>query len=77
MGDLVARLLSYNFETYGAFVSTKYHLKDKVAGSNFLSLELIHNNVHVFSGGYESGSTGHMADIAVAAFDPIFWLHHR
>ncbi|KAF9444741.1 polyphenol oxidase [Macrolepiota fuliginosa MF-IS2] len=35
------------------------------------SLEAIHDNIHVLIGG-----NGHMSDPAVAAFDPIFWLHH-
>jgi tyrosinase len=35
------------------------------------SFENIHNLVHNALGGY-----GHMSDIAISAFDPIFWLHH-
>ncbi len=35
------------------------------------SLEGIHNNYHVYIGG-----DGHMGDPRVAAFDPVFWLHH-
>jgi tyrosinase len=35
------------------------------------SLESIHDSVHV-----DVGGSGHMGDPAVAAFDPIFWLHH-
>ena len=35
------------------------------------SLESIHDGVHV-----DVGGSGHMGDPAVAAFDPIFWLHH-
>jgi tyrosinase len=35
------------------------------------SLEGIHDTIHVDVGGY-----GHMGDPTVAAFDPIFWLHH-
>ncbi|KAK1999196.1 Di-copper centre-containing protein [Colletotrichum falcatum] len=35
------------------------------------SLEDIHNAIHNYTGG-----GGHMSDPAVAAFDPIFWLHH-
>ena len=35
------------------------------------SLESIHDDIHV-----DVGGTGHMGDPAVAAFDPIFWLHH-
>jgi tyrosinase len=35
-------------------------------------LEQLHNNVHVWVG----GENGHMGDIQLAAFDPIFWAHH-
>ncbi|GJD05469.1 tyrosinase [Colletotrichum higginsianum] len=57
----------------------------------FLSLEMIHNDIHVFVGGLgytrnptvpdktQSGTTyeyGHMTDLGFADFDPIFWLHH-
>jgi len=42
------------------------------------SLEAIHNTVHGVVGGPGSSSTtgGHMSYLAVAAFDPVFWLHH-
>lgn len=36
------------------------------------SLEDTHNSVHGLTG----GTGGHMGDPTVAAFDPIFWLHH-
>ena len=35
-------------------------------------LEQLHNNVHMWVG----GNNGHMGDIQLAAFDPIFWAHH-
>jgi tyrosinase len=35
------------------------------------SLEGIHGNYHGLIGG-----TGHMGAVAVAAFDPVFWIHH-
>ncbi|KAF9005143.1 tyrosinase [Cyathus striatus] len=40
-------------------------------GSTSNSLEAIHDNIHGYVGG-----GGHMSDPAVAAFDPIFFLHH-
>jgi tyrosinase len=40
-------------------------------GSTTNSIEAIHDNIHVLVGG-----DGHMSDPAVAAFDPIFFLHH-
>ncbi|KAE8363174.1 hypothetical protein BDV27DRAFT_159078 [Aspergillus caelatus] len=36
-----------------------------------LNLEFIHNYIHGCTGG-----DGHMANVPVAAFDPLFWLHH-
>ncbi|RDL34449.1 Uncharacterized protein BP5553_07577 [Venustampulla echinocandica] len=38
---------------------------------SYSSLEDIHGNLHVFTGG-----NGQMGSVPVAAFDPIFWLHH-
>ncbi|KAF8903867.1 tyrosinase [Gymnopilus junonius] len=40
-------------------------------GSTSNSLEAIHDGIHV-----DVGGNGQMADPAVAAFDPIFFLHH-
>ncbi|KAF9560844.1 tyrosinase [Agrocybe pediades] len=40
-------------------------------GSSSNSLEAVHDGIHVSVGG-----NGHMSDPAVAAFDPIFFLHH-
>ncbi|KAG8988915.1 hypothetical protein FRB94_000326, partial [Tulasnella sp. JGI-2019a] len=40
-------------------------------GSSSSSLEAIHDGIHV-----DVGGDGTMSDPAVAAFDPIFWLHH-
>jgi tyrosinase len=36
------------------------------------SLEDIHGNYHVIIGNIP----GHMSQVAVAAFDPVFWFHH-
>ncbi|KAJ9425850.1 hypothetical protein QL093DRAFT_2588244 [Fusarium oxysporum] len=52
--------------------------------TGYLSLEYIHNNVHNLTGGSnwekrgEIGGygLGHMSDVPVSAFDPVFWLHH-
>lgn len=35
------------------------------------SLEGLHNSYHDNIGG-----SGHMSSVPVAAFDPIFWMHH-
>ncbi|KAL2827352.1 hypothetical protein BDW59DRAFT_171376 [Aspergillus cavernicola] len=44
--------------------------------AEYLSLEMIHNNIHNWTGGAEPHAMGHMSDVPVASFDPIFWLHH-
>ncbi|KAM5350817.1 hypothetical protein ACJ41O_007322 [Fusarium nematophilum] len=79
LADSVNRMFSENYnKTWGQFASTKWiregHGSDT---TGFLSLEYIHNNVHNIVGGsdYKYG-VGHMSDVPVAAFDPIFWLHH-
>ncbi|KAG7085489.1 hypothetical protein E1B28_003052 [Marasmius oreades] len=40
-------------------------------GSSSNSLEAIHDGIHV-----DVGGRGHMSDPSVAAFDPIFFMHH-
>lgn len=42
------------------------------------SIENLHDNVHSWCGGghYGEPGFGHMSWVPVAAFDPIFWLHH-
>ncbi|KZT37557.1 Di-copper centre-containing protein [Sistotremastrum suecicum HHB10207 ss-3] len=47
--------------------------------SSHTSLESVHNTAHHSIGGdftLPGFGTGHMADQSIAAFDPIFWLHH-
>ncbi|KAF2004872.1 Di-copper centre-containing protein [Amniculicola lignicola CBS 123094] len=50
---------------------------------SFDSAEGIHNNLHNWCGGpadidwsTKTAVQGHMSNVPVAAFDPIFWLHH-
>jgi tyrosinase len=51
-------------------------------GYAFDSVENIHDNLHGWCGGDVTtindgiALLGHMSDVTVAAFDPIFWLHH-
>jgi tyrosinase len=76
LADAVNRMFSPRYNaTWGQFASTKWTLEGTNTG--YLSLEYIHNNVHNITGGgnYATG-VGHMSDVPVAAFDPIFWLHH-
>ncbi|XXH02875.1 hypothetical protein Hte_009263 [Hypoxylon texense] len=79
--DAVFRLLTYEYTTkYVHFATDKYDPKslknapgDKAKG--YLNLEQIHNSVHDLTGSGDTGY-GHMSAVAVAAFDPVFWLHH-
>nr|POE68798.1 tyrosinase [Quercus suber] len=58
------------------------HFSNDDAGSSSSkcsnSLEAIHNTIHNTAGGPGSStvSSGHMTYLSLAAFDPIFWLHH-
>ncbi|OJJ44489.1 hypothetical protein ASPZODRAFT_18679 [Penicilliopsis zonata CBS 506.65] len=102
IADNVARLLTDDyFLDYNKFSSTRY-AKHNSNGSDpcateWLSLEMVHNNIHMWVGGYTGTSTGgytsdsededdepvkgetfdgHMANVPVAGFDPVFYLHH-
>ncbi|KAL2070465.1 hypothetical protein VTL71DRAFT_13491 [Oculimacula yallundae] len=55
--------------TYNAF-STTLQIRGQPP-SQYSSLEDVHNQLHGFIGG-----SGQMGNPAVAAFDPIFWMHH-
>ncbi|KAF7591406.1 hypothetical protein BBP40_001567 [Aspergillus hancockii] len=74
----VFRILSENyFQSYGPFATTRYKReKGPTKALEFFSLEQIHNNIHLWTGGGADTTDGHMANVPVAAFDPIFWLHH-
>ena len=60
--DKVFNLLAFNHD----WVTMS---NDTADGAN--SLEGIHDNIHFYIGGL-----GHMGDVPMAAFDPIFFLHH-
>ncbi|KAK6337080.1 hypothetical protein TWF718_009866 [Orbilia javanica] len=79
LANAVSRLLSHQegapTAVYECFASTRQY-RDPSNPTvrpplNWFSLEGIHNNLHNWSGG-----DGHMADVPVAAFDPLFLLHH-
>lgn len=82
ISDLVSRLLTDNYLKTWRYFSSTAHGPDgvKPAGvspTQWLSLEQIHNNIHGFTGGSSGNDgVGQMQTPAVAAFDPIFWLHH-
>ncbi|BCS28232.1 uncharacterized protein APUU_61280S [Aspergillus puulaauensis] len=68
--ELVYRLLTYPID-YTEF-STTAVANDSPKVSADVNIEFIHNNIHWWAG----GEGGHMSQIPVATFDPIFWLHH-
>ncbi|CVL09423.1 related to tyrosinase precursor (monophenol monooxygenase) [Fusarium proliferatum] len=53
----------------------------KALGKTTGSIEGFHNDYHGFIGGFAGDpkddiTGGHMGSVPVAAFDPIFWIHH-
>jgi tyrosinase len=63
-------LLAY--KTFGPMGNNRADRKlPNMPWANFGSLEDIHNTVHGAVGG-----EGNMGNVGIAAFDPIFWLHH-
>ncbi|KAM0549462.1 hypothetical protein ACHAPJ_009448 [Fusarium lateritium] len=77
--DAVNRMYCKGYNTtWGQFASTKWIAEGNgCPETGYISLEYIHNNIYNLTGGsdYATGM-GHMSDVPVAAFDPIFWLHH-
>ncbi|KAL4785045.1 hypothetical protein BJX76DRAFT_367191 [Aspergillus varians] len=68
--ELVYRLLTYPID-YEEFATTALDKSEPKVSAD-VNIEFIHNNVHWWVG----GNGGHMSQIPVATFDPIFWLHH-
>lgn len=68
--ESVYRLLTYDVP-YEVFATTNMDPGD-VEPLGYLNCEYIHNNVHNWVG----GAAGQMGDVPVAAYDPIFFLHH-
>ncbi|KAL3487186.1 hypothetical protein BJX62DRAFT_246212 [Aspergillus germanicus] len=69
--EMVYRLLTVPME-YSSFATTAQLSNDQTVASD-VNIEYIHNNVHGWVGG---DYNGHMSQIPVATFDPLFWLHH-
>jgi tyrosinase len=46
LGQMVYRVLNYDYTYYGEFASTKYN-NDDPSTYTFLSLEFVHNDLHV------------------------------
>jgi tyrosinase len=68
--ESVYRLLTYDVD-YEVFATTNMDPSD-ADPLGYLNCEYIHNNVHNWVG----GDAGQMGDVPVAAYDPIFFLHH-
>lgn len=63
--------------SYGPFSNTGW--KPGRNGVKNTSLESYHNTIHNFTGTNfitQGSPEGHMTEVPVSAFDPIFWLHH-
>ncbi|KAI1090370.1 common central domain of tyrosinase-domain-containing protein [Rostrohypoxylon terebratum] len=84
--DKVYRLLTKSGKSWEGFSSTKDH-QGQTQADDANNLEDIHNSVHNFVGRFffdregraddlKLWGSGHMSNVPVAAFDPIFWLHH-
>ncbi|KAF7557568.1 hypothetical protein G7Z17_g592 [Cylindrodendrum hubeiense] len=84
--DAFYRLLTINkFEDFGSkrFPDIDVTKKEYVeADYAYDSAEHLHDIMHLFCGGFPTKVTngvammGHMSHVPLAAFDPIFWLHH-
>lgn len=62
----------FSIGTFSRFSTTRY--MNATSPIDFASVEQIHNTIHGAVG--FGPSFGHMSSVHVAAFDPIFWLHH-
>ncbi|KAJ6103635.1 Concanavalin A-like lectin/glucanases superfamily [Penicillium sp. IBT 16267x] len=69
--EMVYRLLTVPME-YNTFATTA-QLSENQEVTNDINIEYLHNNIHGWVGG---DLNGHMSQIPVATFDPMFWLHH-
>lgn len=80
--DAFYRLFTINnFEDFGSKRKLKADLNKEPHA--FDSSENLHDSVHLWCGGdgwaneeQKQSFEGHMSHVPVAAFDPIFWLHH-
>ncbi|KAI1478854.1 Di-copper centre-containing protein [Daldinia eschscholtzii] len=74
LAEMTYRLfLPEYIKSFAQFATTKYNKDHHLTG--YLNLEFIHNNVHNWTGGTDK-YIGHMTEVPVAAFDPIFFMHH-
>ncbi|KAI1390406.1 uncharacterized protein F4822DRAFT_401841 [Hypoxylon trugodes] len=76
--ELVYRILSSSYcKNFSSFASTAAQPEQINVWTEYLSLEYVHNGLHDFIGGSSlKDGAGHMSNVPVAAFDPIFYMHH-
>ena len=70
-GTLLRMISDAKYKDYVTF-ATNGVMKPRAKGDSYGSLEGIHNTYHNWIG----GKGGHMSEVSVAAFDPVFWFHH-
>ena len=77
------------YDDYEVFATkgTQFSGQDPKQGGKILtrasgSIEGLHGTYHIMVGGWNDEAidskkkTGHMSSVPVAAFDPVFWMHH-
>ena len=69
--DRVYNLLT-QYPDYSNF-SNEAWIADMPQGGFYDSIESVHDAIHGLIGG---DHFGHMTYLDVAAFDPVFWMHH-
>jgi tyrosinase len=73
---MVYRLYEPDYITsFAQFATTRVPKGEKRDPKAYLNLEFIHNNIHNWTGGFGT-FMGHMTEVPVAGFDPIFFMHH-
>ncbi len=73
-----------NFEDFGTRRAPGHGaVNPRLKDYAFDSAESLHDNMHVWCGGDKTSPDeanvrlmGHMSHVPLAAFDPIFWIHH-
>ena len=71
-----------NFSTKGVLIQGKDpDDPSKILKQTTGSIEDLHDSYHAYTGGFIRSPSqivkiGHMSCVPVAAFDPVFWIHH-
>ncbi|KAK4117115.1 Di-copper centre-containing protein [Canariomyces notabilis] len=76
LAEMVYRLYEPDYMTsFAQFATTRVPKGEKRDPKAYLNLEFLHNNIHNWTGGFGT-FMGHMTEVPVAGFDPIFFMHH-